>query len=87
MSEEYNKDGLTPGALVSGDDLYKILAAQRLGGGTTPVAAGSDAQQADDELDALRADYEEATGKRPHHKMKAETLQAKIDEALSAADD
>jgi hypothetical protein len=36
------------------------------------------------ELNDLRAAYKEATGKNPAPNMSAETLQAKIDEALAA---
>lgn len=39
-----------------------------------------------DDLDALRAEYETVTGKKPHHKAKAETLQAAIDEAKDTND-
>lgn len=37
----------------------------------------------DGELDKLRAEYEELIGRKPHHKMKAETLQEAIDKALA----
>jgi len=34
---------------------------------------------AEQELEAVRARYEEVTGKKPHHKAKAETLLAEIE--------
>lgn len=36
---------------------------------------------ADDERDALAAEYEERFGSKPHHKMKAETIREKLAEA------
>lgn len=41
----------------------------------------------DVDMDALRDRYEEVIGKKPHANAKAETMQAKIDEALSESGD
>jgi hypothetical protein len=38
-------------------------------------------QPADDERDALAAEYEDRFGSKPHHKMKAETIREKLAEA------
>lgn len=47
-------------------------------GGSKPAA------DADDELQTLRDEYSELTGKKPHHLWKAERLRAEIDKALEA---
>ncbi len=38
----------------------------------------------DEEIDALRQEFELVTGSKPHHAKKAETLRAEIDEAIAA---
>jgi hypothetical protein len=48
------------------------------------VQAGQKTQseaRADDDLTSLRADYQEAVGKKPYHGWDAETLREKIAEA------
>lgn len=49
-------------------------------GGKQGVKEGT----ADDGLDDLRAEFEKATGRKPHHMMKAETLRQGIAEARAA---
>jgi hypothetical protein len=52
------------------------------------VADNAPPEQADDsELEQLRADYAEVFGERPHGRMKADKLRARIDEKLAESDD
>lgn len=55
---------------------------QKLGRGTYMTRdMRAQARQEDEELSALRAEYQEVVGKRPFHGWDAETLREKIEEA------
>ena len=58
----------------------------KLGYQRTDLVAEAEAAEAEDELTALRAQYQEVVGKRAYHAWDAETLREKIAEATEADD-
>lgn len=58
----------------------------KLGYQRSDMVAEAEAAQAEDELTELRAQYQEAVGKRAYHGWDAETLREKIAEATEADD-
>lgn len=66
---------------------YEEAALRKAGWTDSPAELGAVEVEAevdeDAELAEARAQYEELFGEKPHHKMKLETIQAKIDEKLS----
>ena len=72
-------------AMRSADPRYaRILG--RLGYQRSDLAAATEAEEAEDELSELRAQYQEAVGKRAYHGWDASTLREKIAEATEADD-
>lgn len=67
-------------ALRSADPRFaRILG--KLGYQRSDVVAQAEAEQQDDELSELRAQYQDVVGKRAYHGWSAETLREKIAEA------
>ena len=58
----------------------------KLGYQRSDMVAKADAETQDDELTDLRAQYQDAVGKRAYHGWDADTLREKIAEAVEAKD-